>query len=369
MSTPPSPPPTIMSSYSAARWLLLLVVVAGIYFFHGFIVPVLAALIVAFASWPLFQRLLRLCGGRRNLASAIAIVLILLVLVVPLTMALTFALEEAQSWVAWLVEANRDGAEVPAWIAALPFVGERLEVQWNEYLNHPHAISEIIQMASGQHLGNISRVIMAMSGKAFSLALALLFMLITLFFLYRDGHHLVRQLDRVGEGILPARWQRFSRMVPATVTSTVIGMGLIAIGEGIVLGIAYWIAGVPSPVALGVVTGVMALIPGGAPLAFTLVSLYLVGSGETFAGVALFIWGSVELFIVDKTIRPSLVGGPIKLPFLLTFFGLIGGVTTMGLVGLFVGPVLMALLLAIWREWVHDGDPHLLISDSRHKNL
>src|SRR5690554_7283274 len=68
----------------------------------------------------------------------------------------------------------------------------------------------------------------------------------------------------------------------------------------------------------------MALIPGGAPLAFTLVSLYLVGSGNVFAGVALFIWGAVELFIVDKTIRPSLVGGPIKLPFLLTFFGLIG---------------------------------------------
>ena len=367
MSTPPSP--SIISSHSVARWLLLLVVVAGIYFFHGFIVPVLAALIVAFASWPLYQHLLRLCRGRRNLASSIAIVLILVVIVVPLTMALSFALEEAQSWTAWLLEANRVGAEVPGWIAALPFVGEWLAEQWNEYLNHPQAISEIIQAASGQHLGNVSRVIMAMSGKAFSLALALLFMLITLFFLYRDGRTLVSQLDRVGEGVLPARWQRFSRMVPATVTATVIGMGLIAIGEGIVLGIAYWIAGVPSPVALGVITGVMALIPGGAPLAFTLVSLYLVGSGNMFAGVALFIWGSVELFIVDKTIRPSLVGGPIKLPFLLTFFGLIGGVTTMGLVGLFVGPVLMALLLAIWREWVHDGDPVLMVDTPRRLSL
>lgn len=366
MSTPP--PPSIVPAQSAARWLLLLVIVAGIYFFHGFIVPVLAALIVAFASWPLYQRLLRLCGGRRSLAAAIAILVILLVLVVPLTMALSFALREAQSWVAWLLEANRDGAPVPTWIAALPFAGEWLAIQWNDYLNHPHAISEIIQMASGQHLGNISRVIMTMSGKAFSLALALLFMLITLFFLYRDGHHLVAQLDRVGEGVLPARWQRFSRMVPATVTATVIGMGLIAIGEGIVLGIAYWIAGVPSPVALGVITGVMALIPGGAPLAFTLVSLYLVGSGNVFAGVALFIWGAVELFIVDKTIRPSLVGGPIKLPFLLTFFGLIGGVTTMGIVGLFVGPVLMALLLAIWREWVHNGDPQVLVTALQDKS-
>lgn len=131
-------------------------------------------------------------------------------------------------------------------------------------------------------------------------------------------------------------------------------MTLIAIGEGIILGVAYWIAGVPSPVTLGVLTGVMALIPGGAPLSFTLVSFYLVASGSVGAGIALFAWGSVELFIVDKTIRPRLVGGPIKLPFLPTFFGLVGGVKTMGFLGLFIGPVLMALLVAVWREWVRE---------------
>jgi len=140
------------------------------------------------------------------------------------------------------------------------------------------------------------------------------------------------------------------------VSATVTGMGLIAIGEGVVLGVAYWIAGVPSPVLLGVITGFMAMIPGGAPLSFTLVSLYLVGSGHAIAGLALFAWGSIELFIVDKTLRPRLVGGPVKLPFLPTFFGLVGGVKTMGLVGLFVGPVLMALLVAIWREWVREID-------------
>ena len=110
----------------------------------------------------------------------------------------------------------------------------------------------------------------------------------------------------------------------------------------------------PSPVTLGVLTGVMALIPGGAPLSFTLVSIYLVASGSPAYGLALFVWGSVELFIVDKTIRPKLVGGPIKLPFLPTFFGLVGGVKTMGFLGLFIGPVLMALLVAIWREWVRE---------------
>mgnify|MGYP006170548293 CR=1 FL=1 len=70
-------------------------------------------------------------------------------------------------------------------------------------------------------------------------------------------------------------------------------MGLIAIGEGVVLGVAYWVAGVPSPVLLGVITGFMAMIPGGAPLSFTLVSLYLVGSGEAIAGIALHGGGFV----------------------------------------------------------------------------
>jgi len=196
-------------------------------------------------------------------------------------------------------------------------------------------------------------MVLAATGNVFQLLLTVLFMLITLFFVYKDGVRMVAQLDVLGERILPARWQRFSRVVPATINSTVTGMGLIALGEGLVLGIAYWVAGVPSPVLLGVVTGFMALIPGGAPLSFTLVSLYLVGSGHVVAGIALMVWGSVELFIVDKTLRPRLVGGPVKLPFLPTFFGLVGGVKTMGIVGLFVGPVLMALLVAVWREWVH----------------
>ncbi|MBC7314321.1 MAG: AI-2E family transporter, partial [Rhizobium sp.] len=188
----------------------------------------------------------------------------------------------------------------------------------------------------------------------FHLALTLLFMLIALFFVYRDGSNFSRQLDLLGERILPTRWERISRVVPATISSTVTGMTLIAIGEGIVLGIAYWMAGVPSPVTLGVLTGVMALIPGGAPLSFTLVSIYLVASGAYIQGIALFVWGTVELFIVDKTIRPRLVGGPIKLPFLPTFFGLVGGVKTMGFLGLFIGPVLMALIVSIWREWIRE---------------
>ncbi len=341
---------------SVARWLLVLIAAAGIYFFHDFLVPVLAAVVIGFASWPAYRALLHQLGGNRATAATVAILLILLFLIVPIFFAVSYTINEIGQWFSWAVETNTTGAPTPGWLANLPAVGEWLDAQWTTYIGHPGAIGELVQIVSGANIGNIYRAILATGSGAFDIILTLLFMMIVLFFVYRDGEAFARQVDVLGERILPTRWERFSRVVPATIKSTVIGTTLIAIGEGIVLGSAYWIAGVPSHVTLGVLTGVMALVPGGAPLSMTLVSAYLVASGSPAAGIALFAWGALELFVVDKAIRPRLVGGPISLPFLPTFFGLIGGVKTMGFVGLFIGPVLMALFVAIWREWVREAE-------------
>lgn len=342
----------LLAPRSVARWLLAFTLIAGVYFFHGFIVPVLAALVIGFASWPLFRRLTQATGGRETLAAAIAVLFVVLFIVVPVSIASVYAVREIKVWAFWLLRANAVGAEVPQWLVGLPVVGQSLGEQWIKHLGHPGGLGELVQLVSGANIANIYRGLLVVGTSAFQWVLTLLFMLITLFFVYRDGRRLVGQLDVVGEAVLPLRWERVSRIVPQTISATVTGMTVIAIGEGIVLGFAYWLADVPSPVTLGLLTGIMALIPGGAPLSFSLVSLYLLAIGQHVSGLALFAWGSVELFIVDKTVRPRLVGGPIKLPFLPTFFGLIGGVKTMGLLGLFVGPVLMALLVAIWREWM-----------------
>jgi Predicted permease len=339
---------------SLARWLLVVVLAAGVYFFHDFLVPVLAAIVIGFASWPVYRALLRQVDGNRTVGATIALLLILAFLVLPISLAIRYAIEEVGVWFAWAVATNERGAAAPGWIAALPGAGEWLVEQWDRYIGHPGAIGELVQIVSGANIGNISRAVLSAGTSLFDLFLTLLFTMITLFFVYRDGEKFVAQLDTLGERVLPSRWERISRVVPATIGSTVTGMTVIAIGEGIVLGVAYWLAGVPSPVTLGVITGIAALVPGGAPLSFTLVSFYLIASGSPVAGIALFFWGTTELFIVDKTLRPRLVGGPIKLPFLPTFFGLVGGVKTMGLLGLFIGPVLMALLVAIWREWVYE---------------
>ncbi|MDZ7907555.1 MAG: AI-2E family transporter [Gemmobacter sp.] len=341
----------LITDISAARWLLFVILAASIYFFHGFLVPVLAAMVIALASWPIRTRVVQRWNLGRTWAASLMLLVLVCFLVAPIAFALFYAFAELQIWVSWAIEVNTVGEPPPLWFAELPQVGNWLQEQWRDHIGRPGAISELVQLVSGSNIGAIYRGVVTAGALAFHLALTLLFMLITLFVLYRDGDRLAAQIDRVGLRILPTRWDRLSRVVPATISATVTGMTLIAIGEGVILGIAYWIAGVPSPVTFGVITGFMALIPGGAPLSFTLVSIYLAASGSPIAGAALFAWGTTELFIVDKTIRPVLVGGPVKLPFLPTFFGLIGGVKTMGIVGLFVGPVLMALLVSIWREW------------------
>ncbi|MGL5048356.1 MAG: AI-2E family transporter [Shewanella sp.] len=354
----------IFTNAAVGRTLLILLLCAGVFFFIDFLVPALAALIVCFSSWPLYQKLLAKCAGRSALAASIALIFIVLGLITPLFLVFSYAIQEIKLWLDWLIYANQHGAAVPQWIKNLPLLGEWLTTQWQMFIGEPHELGKIVTAISGQNLTGISRGVLLLGWNTLGVLLTLLFMLITLFFLYKDGEVVAKQLDIVGERVLPARWHSFSRVVPATVSSTVIGMTLIAIGEGIILGIAYWIAGVPSAIAFGVLTAFMALIPGGAPTIFTLISLYLVGTGDMAAGVGLFLWGSIELFIVDKTLRPNLVGGPIKLPFLPTFFGLIGGVKTMGFVGLFVGPVLMALLVAIWREWLKEEPETVDITDS-----
>lgn len=341
----------VLTDLSAARWLLLAILAAAVYFFHGFLVPVLAATIIAVASWPIRERCVNRMGMGRTVGATLLVVILVLFLVIPIILALSYAFRELRSWISWGILVNSVGAPPPAWMSDLPQVGEWLDLQWRNHIGRPGAIADHVHFLSGENIGTIYRAALTTGSVAAHLLLNLVFLLITLFVFYRDGDRLVAQIDVVGSRILPGRWQRLSRIVPTTISATVTGMTLIAIGEGVILGVAYWVAGVPSPVTFAVITGFMALIPGGAPLSFTLVSIYLMASGSTFEGIALFVWGTVELFIVDKTIRPVLVGGPVRLPFLPTFFGLVGGVKTMGIVGLFVGPVLMAILVAVWREW------------------
>jgi predicted PurR-regulated permease PerM len=143
----------------------------------------------------------------------------------------------------------------------------------------------------------------------------------------------------------------------ATVHGTVTGLVLVGLAEGVLLGFAYAVAGLPHPVSIAALTGILAVIPFGAPIAFCAAGLYLLSTGSTAAAAAVVGFGFLVVFVADHFVRPFLIGGAARLPFLWVLLGIIGGLETFGLLGLFLGPVVMAALISLWREWTQPPEP------------
>ena len=136
------------------------------------------------------------------------------------------------------------------------------------------------------------------------------------------------------------------------VLGTVNGLVLVGLGEGVLLGFAYILAGLPHPVYdCGIRPGYFAVIPFGAPVVFGAAALYLAAAGSTASAVAVLGTGLAIVFVADHFIRPVLIGGSVRLPFLWVLLGILGGLETVGILGLFLGPAVMAALISLWREW------------------
>jgi len=133
-----------------------------------------------------------------------------------------------------------------------------------------------------------------------------------------------------------------------------------------VMAVFYLVAGVPHPMLLGLLTAVAAMIPFGAAVMFGIASLMLIGDGAVGWAVAIFVIGMIVVGIADHFIRPFLIGGSTRLPFLWVLIGILGGVESLGLLGLFVGPATMATLFMLWRDYINgtdfsDGSPPLAL--------
>jgi predicted PurR-regulated permease PerM len=146
--------------------------------------------------------------------------------------------------------------------------------------------------------------------------------------------------------------RRIGRNAVTAVRATVNGLVLVGFGEGIVLGFAYWAAGLQHPVLFACATGIFAAVPFGAPAAFVVASLLLLAQAKITAAVLVFLFGWLVVFVADHFLRPVLIGSAARIPFLWVLLGIFGGLETFGLVGVFLGPALISVVLAIWRDAV-----------------
>jgi predicted PurR-regulated permease PerM len=180
---------------------------------------------------------------------------------------------------------------------------------------------------------------------------------LSLLFLYKEGSKLAVDVERLGLKVFGAPAKRYGRYSISAVQGTVNGLVFVAIGEGLLLAIGYILSGVPHPMLFGAATAVLAIIPFGAPVLLALASLTLVATSRLVAASLLFTIGALVIAVVDHTARPVLIGGSIRLPFFWALLGVFGGLEAFGIVGLFVGPAIMAVAITIWREALEATDP------------
>ncbi|WP_229217514.1 AI-2E family transporter [Massilia forsythiae] len=322
------------------------------------------AALLATITWPLHQRLLRR-GWPRAASAALLVGLLVISFLGPSVLLFNALSSELAGVQRLFAQLNGSGVPVPDWVARLPLVAEPALKWWTEHLATPGGLNGLLRSTLGDFMPHLTGAARTWGSTILANALYLFLTLLTLFVLYLHGAAAVHYTDRAGARLLPQHYPLLRRLFPLSVRGTALGLCSIAILEGIVLGIAYALAGAPAPALLAVITGYLALIPGGAPLSFTAVSLLLLGQGHSGAALGLFSWGAVELFMVDKFIRPKLIGRRVNLPFLAVLFGLLGGVSTLGVIGLFVGPFLMALLFA----WLRGDDAVLPAPPAEHTAL
>ena len=334
----------------------------GLWILHRYLAALGWAAVLAIALWPSYRRLVRALGGhgQRVLAPLVLTLLIGLVFIVPFVYAAVEAARETQVLVQYLVDAQRTGIPVPGWIPELPAVGVPLDEWWRTNLSDPKAAEQLLGRIYARVPAESARDV---GGQIIHRLILFGFTLLTLFFLFRDGAAFSHQLIALSDRLLGAQGERVGRHMVQAVLGTVNGLVLVGLGEGVVLGIAYILAGLPHPVSIAVLTGVLAVIPFGAPVVFGAAALYLAATGGTVAGVAVLGTGLAVVFVADHFIRPVLIGGAIRLPFLWVLLGILGGLETFGILGLFLGPAIMAALISLWREWTDasPASPHVLI--------
>jgi predicted PurR-regulated permease PerM len=330
--------------------LPLLFVAALAFLLQHFLGSLAWACLLAVITWPVHQRL-----QQRGWSSAASAALLIAVLVCSFVAPSVFLVNTLSSEISTverlLANMNRTGMPPPEWLARLPFIARPALAWWQAHLAAPGGLNALVQTIAGGMVPHLTSTVGTLGPTILANALYLFLSLLTLFVLYMEGAAVIRYTDRAGMRTSPEYYLVLRRLFPLSVRGTALGLCSVALLEGIVLGTAYGIAGAPAPVLLGVITGYMALIPGGAPLSFTLVSLFLLGQGNPGAALGLFSWGAFELFLVDKFVRPKLIGQRVDLPFLAVLFGLLGGVSTIGVLGLFIGPFMMAVLF--W--WLRGG--------------
>lgn len=321
----------------------------AIFIIHRFIPSLIWAGIIVIATYPLYKHWRRMFGTKDNLAALLFTLILVFLLIIPLSWLISVLVQESQLLINYLQLINRDGGQAPEFIRQIPFLGNELVAYWDQNIGHPGSLKYLLShlhlsLAPTSHY--LKLIGSSLAHRSFQVG----FTLLSLFFFYRDGDEFFKQINRVGEFCLGPRWFRYADRLPAALRATVNGTIAVGIGVGVLMGACYALIDFPAPTLMGFITAFAAMIPFVVPIVFAIIAAILFFNGGLIAAIIVIVWGTIVMFVADHFVKPVLIGGATQLPFLAVLFGILGGVETLGLLGLFVGPIIMVLFVTLWHE-------------------
>jgi predicted PurR-regulated permease PerM len=350
-------PPFDSRARAVARIAIaVLVVLLAAWVARDFLIALIWAAVIAITAWPIYVRFAAsiFVGRSPALPPLLFTFLIGLVLMVPIVLAVHQIAQGSDAFARSLKHLQESGIPVPDWLAQLPVAGAYLDPWWRSNLSNPEVLVEWLR---GVNIENLTAWTSALGGALLHRLLLFLMMLITLFLVLRDGVWLADHALATAARVLGDPGERLVSKIADAIRATVNGTVAAAIAKGAVVGVAYSLTGVPHPLLFAVLTIALAMVPLGAGVALITAALMLLLHGGTWLATAGLIgFGAAVLLIGDHLIQPALIGSTARLPFLLVLIGILGGMQSFGLVGLFLGPVIMAALLTVWREWIDVGN-------------
>lgn len=325
------------------------VVVFALYIIHRFIPSVVWAGIIAIATYPLYQKWCLFFGNYKSIAAFLFTSILAVLIVAPLSWMISVLVRELQLFVSFLQLTNQHGSDLPNFMIDFPWFSEEIQTYWDEFVGQPGNVKDLLSHAHFT-LAPVSHYVKQVSFNIFHRGFQIGFTLLSLFFFYRDAEQLTKTIHRIGQNCFGARWYRYAEKLPGALRGTVNGTIFVGLGVGFLMGACYAFVHCPGPAVLGLITACAAMVPFVVPLVIAVVATVIWIKGSILGALIVIAWGTVVVFLADHFIKPALIGGAIKLPFLVVLFGILGGVETLGLLGLFIGPIVMVLFLTLWQE-------------------
>lgn len=329
--------------------LTLAIVGASLFIVHRFIAPMLWGAVIVIATFPLYQQFEKKFGSYKNVSAFLFTTIVSCFIVLPISWLVSVLVKEFHFFANYLIHLNMHGEAAPIWMNKLPWLKKEFLHFWNENIGKPGGVKDIL-LHWDTAITPAGHYVKLIGTSLAHRSVQLGFSLVSIFFFYRDGQTLSKQIDAVGEYCLAHRWKRFSKHLPQALRSIVNGTVAIGLGVGFLLGLGYWVLDFPAPVLMGFVTAVAAMVPFAAPFMLGIAILIFFIKGLFISAVIILIWGSCVIFLADHVVKPLLIGGAVQLPFMAVLFGILGGVETLGLLGLFIGPIIMVLFVTLWQE-------------------